>query len=150
MAGCGLRGGKDAMAGLSAAQREQLDREGYLVVEGVLDPARDIGPLLAEFEAVLGRVAGAFAAEGAIAADYRGLPFAQRLTRVCRESGRSLSQHFDISLPQTGIRPDTPIHLGPAAFGLLTNPSLLALVEAVVGPEIYANPVQHVRMKLPA
>lgn len=55
-----------------------------------------------------------------------------------------------VSLPRTGVRIDTPIHLGPAVFALLTNPRLLDVVESVTGPEIYADPVQHVRMKLPA
>ncbi len=45
------------MEELSAAQRETLDREGYLVVEHVLDPSRDIGALMAEYEGVLDRVA---------------------------------------------------------------------------------------------
>ena len=41
------------MPGLSAAQLEQFDREGYLVVENVLDPKLDIEPLFAEYTAVL-------------------------------------------------------------------------------------------------
>lgn len=138
------------MATLSAAQRETLDREGYLVVEDVLDPARNIGPALTEYAQVLDDIATRFLAEGVISDDYRALPFTQRLMRICRESGRSVSQYFDISLPQTGVRQDTPIHLGPALFRLLTTPSLLELVESVIGPEIYSNPVQHIRMKLPA
>jgi ectoine hydroxylase-related dioxygenase (phytanoyl-CoA dioxygenase family) len=41
------------------------------------------------------------------------------------------------------------MHLGPAVFRLLTNPRLLDVVEALIGPEIYSNPVQHVRIKPP-
>lgn len=138
------------MAALSAAQRDALTTEGYVVVDDVLDPARDVAPLLAEYAAVLDRVAESFHAEGIIRDAYRDLPFTDRLIRVCRESGRSLSQYFDFSLPQSGIHADTPIHLGPAVFAILTHPSLLALVASAIGPEIFANPVQHIRMKLPA
>lgn len=137
------------MTGLSEAQRDLLATEGYLVVEGVLDPVHDIGPLMDEYAGVLDRIAASFQAEGVIREDYRGLPFTDRLIQICQESGRSLSQYFDISLPQTGIREDTPIHVGPAVFGLLTKPRLLDVVETIVGPEIYSNPVQHIRMKLP-
>ena len=42
---------------------------------------------------------------------------------------------------------ETPMHHGPAVFELLTNPKLLDTVEELVGPEIYSNPVQHVRIK---
>ena len=135
---------------LSQQQRRQLDELGYLVVEDVLEPERDIRPLLDEYEVVLDHLAQRLYADGAIPSTYPDVPFAQRLICLyCAYDGR-LSQHFDISLPQSGIRPDTPIHLGPAVFGLLTHPRLLDLVEDVIGPEIYANPVQHIRMKLPA
>ncbi len=87
--------------------------------------------------------------DGVIPSLYRELPFDERLIRMCEESGRNFPQHFDISLPQSGVRHDTPIHVGPAVFGLLTSPRLLDVVEDVVGPEIYSNPVQHIRMKLP-
>lgn len=57
--------------------------------------------------------------------------------------------HFDISLPDKGVTEQTPIHLGPGAFGLLTNCRLLDAVEQIVGPEIYSNPIQHARIKPP-
>jgi ectoine hydroxylase-related dioxygenase (phytanoyl-CoA dioxygenase family) len=138
------------MRGLSETQKNTLAVEGYLVVEDVLDVDRDIAPLLAEYETVLDGVVESWYTAGYIGSTYRELPFISRLIRVCRESGRSLSQHFDMSLPQTGVQPNTPIHVGPAVFNLLTNPALLAVAESVIGPEIYSNPVQHIRMKLPA
>jgi phytanoyl-CoA hydroxylase len=137
------------MAKLDAAQLAQFEEQGYLVVEGVLDPVLDIRPILVEYEGVLDTIAEQFLERGWIAQLYRELPFRERLIRICRESGKSLSQYFDFSLPQTGVRADTPIHAGPAVFSLLTSPRLLDVVESVVGPEIYSNPVQHIRMKLP-
>ena len=134
---------------LTPAQREQFQEEGYLVVEDVLDPDREIAPVMAEYAEVLDGIARSLLEEGAIRSAYPELPFDQRLIRICAESGRNFPQHFDFSLPQSGVRHDTPIHVGPAVFGLLTSPRLLDLVEDLMGPEIYSNPVQHIRMKVP-
>ncbi|MFZ0217700.1 MAG: phytanoyl-CoA dioxygenase family protein [Candidatus Dormiibacterota bacterium] len=132
-----------------ASLPRRLDERGYLVVEDVLDPERDLRPLLAEYAAVLDRVAGELHAQGRVASTYEELPFGRRLIRLTRESGHSLSQHFDVSLPQTGIRSDTPIHTGAACFRLLTNRRLLDLAERFVGPDVCLSPVGHVRIKLP-
>ena len=134
---------------LTPAQREQFEYEGYLVVEDILDPARDIAPIMTEYAEVVDRIAHSLHADGAISSLYRELPFDARLIRICEESGRNFPQHFDFSLPQRGVKHDTPMHVGPAVFGLLTSPRLLDLVEDMLGPEIYSNPVQHIRMKLP-
>jgi len=134
---------------LTSAQLEQFTEEGYVVVEQVLDPDRDIAPVLAEYSDVLDGIAESLKAEGILRSTYRDLPFRERLIRVCTASGRNFPQEFDISLPQTGVKADTPIHVGPAAFRLLSTPRLLDLVEDMIGPEIYSNPVQHIRMKLP-
>ena len=137
------------MRRLSEAQLQFLTGEGYLVVEDVLDPVRDLRPLIVEYEAVLDDLAGSLAAEGVLRSTYPDLPFYDRLTRIYAESGRNFIRHFDISLPGSGIRHDTPVHLGPAVYDLLTHPRLLDAIEDVIGPEIYASPVQHIRMKLP-
>ncbi len=134
---------------LTPTQLAQFKEEGYVVVERVLDPDRDIAPVMAEYAEVLDGIAESLKAEGLLRGTYRDLPFRERLIRICIESGRNFPQEFDISLPQTGVKADTPIHVGPAAFRLLTTPRLLDLVEDLIGPEIYSNPVQHIRMKLP-
>ena len=139
----------EIMRVLTSAQLRRFNEEGYLVVENVLDPNHDIAPVLAEYEEVLDDIVRSLVGKGAVSSTRRDLPFAERLIQICIESGRNFPQEFDISLPQTGVHHDTPIHVGPAVFGLLTNPRLLDLVEDLIGPEIYSNPVQHIRMKLP-
>lgn len=134
---------------LTPEKLRHFEEEGYLVVENVLDRGRDIAPVMAEYEEVLDGIAGSLAGEGAVSSTHRDSPFAERLIQICIESGRNFPQEFDISLPQTGVHRETPLHAGPAVFGLLTTPRLLDLVEDVIGPEIYSNPVQHIRMKLP-
>jgi phytanoyl-CoA hydroxylase len=134
---------------LSSAQRRHFEEEGFLVVENLLDPDRALAPVIAEYAEVLDGLAATLADTGVIASTYSHLPFEARLIQLCVESGRNFPQEFDISLPQTGVHHDTPIHVGPAAFGLLTHARLLDLVEDLIGPDIYSNPVQHIRMKLP-
>ena len=138
------------MPGLTAAQRQQFEEEGYLVVEDVLDPREDVQPVLDEYDRVLDGIVESLLADEAIRSAHKELPFTDRLIAVSEESGRNFPQHFDISLPQKGVQYDTPMHHGPAVFNLLTNPKLLDVVESLVGPEIYSNPVQHIRTKLPA
>ena len=137
------------MPGLSSAQLEQFDRDGFLAVENVLDPVRDLQPVLDEYNGILDGIVDGLIDEGALTNRYGDLPFPDRLMRVCMESGRHFSQYFDISLPQKGVKYDTPMHHGPAVFQLLTNPKLLDVVQSIVGPEIESNPVQHIRTKLP-
>ena len=128
---------------------QQLDERGYVVVEGVLDPERDLQPVLDEYEDVLEGAARDLLARGLLESTYSELPFTERLIRFTRESRQSMSRYFDISLPQGGIRSDTPIHTGAACFRVLTNERLLDLAEQIIGPEISVSPVGHIRMKLP-
>ena len=137
------------MPGLSAEQLAQFDRDGYLVVENVLDQTEDLAPLFAEYSSILDGIVDGLVADGTLSSRYDDLPFSDRLVQVCMESKRVFSSHFDISLPQKGVKYDTPMHVGPAVFRLLTNPRLLDVVASVVGPEVYSNPVQHIRTKLP-
>lgn len=137
------------MMTLDSTQTAALKDDGYLVLEDLLDLQADLRPVLDEYERVLDGLAQDLYESGEISYTHPGLPFGQRLIEITREYGRSLSQHFDISLPQTGVRADTPMHLGAACFRLLTNPRLLDIAEEIVGPEIYCSPVGHIRMKLP-
>ncbi len=135
---------------LTPEQKEQFESEGYLLIEGLFDPVVDFGPVMAELTGVLDRLAERLVADGLIESTYAELDFSDRMVAICAESGRTFGQEFDFSLPQNGVTEETPIHTGAAVFGLLTHPRLLDVVEDIVGPELYSNPVQHLRMKLPA
>ena len=137
------------MAALSEAQIAQFQEEGYLLVRGLLDPELDLDPVIREYEGVLDTLAGELLAQGRISSTYAELPFGPRLIRICEESGQVHPQYFDFSLPQKGIKADTPFWAGPAVFQTLRNEKLLDAVESLIGPEIYSNPVQHVRLKPP-
>jgi hypothetical protein len=128
---------------------DRFTERGYVVLEGLLDPQADLQPLVDDYSALLDDLAERWRAEGALAGTYSDLPFGRRLVEIIRESGRPYSQFFDISLPLGGITHETPIHLSPAVFDLLRHPRVLDAVEAIIGPEILSNPIQHVRLKPP-
>lgn len=137
------------MTRLSAEQLARFDEEGYLVVEGLLDPVADLDPIIEEYKGVLDQLAADLYASGEITSLHEELPFGERLIRIYQESGKVHAQYFDFSLPQGGVQADTPMWVGPAVFAALTNARLLDAVESIIGPEIYSNPVQHVRIKPP-
>lgn len=137
------------MAHLTPEQVAQFDEEGYLLVKGLFDPEADLDPIIEEYHGVLDRLAEELYLKGEISSLYADLPFGQRLIEIYKESGKVHAQYFDFSLPQGGVKEDTPFWAGPSVFRTLTNPKLLDAVESLIGPEIYSNPVQHVRLKPP-
>lgn len=137
------------MSGLTTAQVDQFEEDGYLLVEQLISPTEVLDPLITEYEGVLDRLATALHAKGRIAATYSDRSFSDRFTRIEQETNETNAQFFDFSLPQGGVRHDTPLWLGPAVFRALTYQPLLDAVESIIGSEIYSNPVQHVRIKSP-
>src|SRR6267142_2757371 len=91
---------------------DTFEAQGYLVVENVFDPERDLDPVVNEYEAVLDDLTARWHADGNLPSTFRELPFAQRFGRVLNEAPRELNvmSHFDISLPFEGVTEDTPIH----------------------------------------
>jgi len=66
----------------AAAPRVDVERfadQGYLLVEGLLDPQLDLDPVVREYEALLDAVADEWRAAGTLRSAYADLPFAQRL-----------------------------------------------------------------------
>ncbi len=137
------------MASLTQEQVEQFRREGYLLVENLLDPEEDFDPIVEEYQGVLNNLASDLYAKGDISSTYADLSFGQRLIEIYKESGKVHAQYFDFSLHGANVSDDTQFWVGPEVFNLLRNEKLLDAVESIIGPEIYSNPVQHVRLKPP-
>ena len=142
----------DAMPnrGLTPAQRESFEENGFLAIEQLLDDD-DLAPLEAEYEALLDRLAHSLKRSGDIPSAYGELAFAERFCRIL-EHVPGLHRHFNISLPLINgpVDPqDFDMHRGPAVFGLLRNAKILDAVESILGPEIVSCPVQQMRMKPP-
>lgn len=134
---------------LTTKQLQHLDDYGYLMVESVIHPETFLDPIIQEYHGVLDSLASELFEQGTISSTYSDLPFGERVTQIYEESGGVYNGYFDFSLPQRGITNETPFWAGPAIFNTLTNKALLDIVESVIGPEIFSNPVQHVRIKVP-
>lgn len=137
------------MAALTGEQLEHFRRQGYVVVQALFDPADDLDPVFEEYARVLDELAKELYAKGAISSTYADLPFSRRLIEIYKESGKVHAQYFDFTLHRANVTDETAFWVGPEVFHLLTNAKLLDVVESIIGPEIYSNPVQHVRLKAP-
>ena len=131
--------------------QEQLDffgENGYLVIENVIDD-ETIAAITAEYSALLDQIGAEKMASGELPVNFAELPFNEKYLELLNSEDNFFDK-IDITLPLANEFPaDATMHAGPAVFDLLTHPKLLDVVESVIGPEIYSNPVQHVRIKPP-
>ena len=134
---------------LTDAQVELFNTQGFLVIENVLDEETVLRPLKAEYNARLDQLMHAWVAEGRVPDTPRNADFFEKLLH-CYAHGVDWFQPLDISLPGDRITADTPFHFGPAVFDLISSPTLLDIVQQLLGPEITSNPIQHVRLKPPS
>jgi len=135
---------------LSSEQLESFRRDGYLVIERVLDDS-DLEPLELEYDALLNDLAQRLFAQGEIVSTYGELDFAERFAKVVAQYPGCIDR-MNISLPLVNSEIDAEqyrAHTGPAVFELLRNPKVLDVVESVIGPEIASSPVQQMRIKPP-
>lgn len=133
---------------LTQAQVKCFHEQGYLTVDGVLDD-EDLEPLWNEYSELLDATIRRLHDNGVIAESFANLPFAARYARILAEYP-PIYKFLNISLPLIDEHhnpSDWEMHSGAAVFGLLRNPKILDVVESIVGPEVYSNPVQHVRLK---
>lgn len=137
------------MESIDRGDLRRFEKDGYLLVRGLLGQESDLAPLVTEYAEVLDAAAASLLARGKITSLHADLPFGRRAARIIEESQGELHKYFDICLPQKGVTEDTAMHCGPAVFQLLRNPRLLDAVECFIGPRITSNPTQHVRIKPP-
>ncbi len=138
------------MDGLTEQQLRRFDTDGYLIVENVLSDD-DLAGVVAEYDEIMRRVTADLVTHGRLK-PLQATTFSQRYIEALQqlEDMYLLYQHLDISLPLIeGLDDSYTLNTGPGVFGLLINQRLLDIVESVVGPEIYSNPVQHARIKPP-
>jgi len=132
---------------LSAAQVNQFQTLGYLVIEDVL-PSSVIDAVKLEYAGLMDGLYADWQAEGRVPKGG-DLDFWGKLSGSYA-AGCDWFQPMDISLPGGDIAPDCPMHFGPAIFDLVLHERVLDLAEAVIGPELTLNPIQHVRIKPPS
>ncbi len=132
---------------LTDTQFSAFRRDGFLAVEGVIGE-ETLAPLRDEYRNLMDRLYAGWEAGGMVG-PAGGNDFWGKL-QAAYDAGLDWFQPMDISLPGDTIQADTPMHFGPAVFGLVTAPAILDAVESLIGPEITSNPIQHVRIKPPA
>lgn len=128
---------------------EHYREKGFVVVREMLSWQQDLQPVVNEYEHLLDRLVDDWNRAGLLHSTYTEMPFDKRLIHAVLDAKQPYDQYFDISLPQANILESTPIHHGPAVFNLIRSPRLLDGIEQFIGPEVYSNPVQHTRVKLP-
>lgn len=122
---------------LSPQQIEAFERDGVVVVEGVVTD-EDLAPVIKEYESWIDARARELRLEGKINDIAQGEGFERRFATLYAQSP-AIAHGMDIMQMR-----------GPAIFEFLRNPNLLDAVESLVGPEIICNPIQHIRAKPPA
>lgn len=132
---------------ISASDVETFERQGYLVVESLLDEGT-LAKVRAEYADLMDRLYDGWHKAGLVPDASPGMGFWDKLD-VAYKGGFDWYQPFDISLPHDGITATTPMHIGPAVFDMVRHKNILDTVESLIGPEITSNPIQHVRIKPP-
>lgn len=136
-------------AALSDTQLKQFRDEGFTVAEDVFDPEIDFLLLKRDYGEILDDVAADLMAGEVIESYDPSASFSDRVIDVYQQAGDLDLQSFDIALRGKKITNRTSMYLKKAAFDLLRHPPLIDLVEQLLGPEVYSNPVQHIRLKVP-
>ena len=137
------------MGKLNKEQLNYFEEFGFLPVNNVFNPDEVTDPIIGEYQGVLDNLAEELFEKGKISSKFEELPFGKRLTKIMQETHENHAGYFDFSLPFQGVKEDTPCWFGPAVFNALVNEQILDVVESIIGPEVYSNPVQHVRIKPP-
>ena len=137
------------MVGLTTAQQQAFAEQGYLVIENVLEQTV-LDAVYSEYNVLLNHVADKLYSTGRIPSRYKDLSFDQRYAKLIHAAPEIYYQYLDISLPISNDIPEyANAQTGPAVFNLLSHKGVLDIVESIIGPEIYSNPIQHTRIKPP-
>ncbi len=124
------------MAGLTPEQKQQYDDLGYVLLEGLFEPA-ELQPLIDEIDEAVDRVATSYHAEERIRSTYEDEGFDTRFMRVVEDAEEAYDEVVGSVL------------MGPELFGILSDSRLLDIVEGIVGPEVHCEGRHRLRPKLP-
>ena len=128
--------------------RRFLD-DGFFIVRDLLPPAA-IQPLIDELKLKVDVAAKAAVEKGVLdpANTFDDAPFESRLGLICKACSERnwVWEHY---FGESSIYDEIQKPRSNGMFTLRTWPSLLDLVESVIGPEILAHPQYNIRTKLP-
>jgi len=121
---------------LTPSQLEFFDREGYLVVEDLIDSAT-LDAVQAEVTDEINHRAMALVAQGKLTSLFDHLPFEKQLIEICKQDDSIRNAIMAGRLA------------GPAFFNLIRYDPLLDVAAQLCGPELIASSVYRLRPKLP-
>jgi phytanoyl-CoA hydroxylase len=130
---------KGSGGSLSTNQVGEYDEQGYLVLPGLLSE-QDLVPARGAMMDKVDQIAKALFDAGLIADLLDSEPFETRLAALFE----SLSGEDFVAFTGQSWRDRLPGY-----FELLSSAKVLDVVESLIGPEIFANPVYNVRPKVP-
>jgi len=123
---------------LTAAQKEQYETEGYMVLPDLVTQA-ELQPIKDSLSEKVESIAAELAEKGLITDLHKDSPFEHRLAALF--SGLSDREFNTFGRSWRERR--------PGFYDLMSNSKILDAVESLIGPEIFANPVYNVRPKVP-
>lgn len=121
---------------LQSEQIEQFFNKGYLVVEDVFS-ADDLAPVIAVYDEFIDKRAIELKSQGKIQDLCEGLPFEKRFAALYVQCPQI---EDDIDIMRARLE---------GMYNFLFNEKLLDVAECLVGGEILASPIQHIRAKIP-
>ena len=126
------------MSGLTQQQLAFFREEGYLLVEDAIDPSV-FQRLRAELDEGIDAFARAELADGRLSDAHAEEPFERRLHLLA----------LQLADPAPMLALGRGKQRTPGMFQIYTCPSLLDIVESVIGPEVLAHPQFNIRAKRP-
>ena len=124
---------------LAAGLVEEYDGQGYVVLPELLDD-EDLTPVRGAMMSKVSQIADRLFDAGLVEDLLADEPFGTRLARLFE----GLSADNFVTFTGQSWRDRMPGY-----FELMSNPKVLDVVESLIGPEIFANPVYNVRPKVP-
>ncbi len=123
---------------LTPEQVEHYNREGYIVLRGLLDPS-ELAPVRESLNKKVSEIALRLKEMGLIEDLKEHEPFEHRLAELFRNLDGKTFNTFGRSWRDRE----------PGFFDLMSNPKILDAVESLIGPELFSNPVYNIRPKVP-
>ena len=124
---------------LTEQQRAFFDTKGYLIVPDIFAPA-ELEPVRGELHERINAKAAALA----LSNRHANEPFNRQLALIYNDNPDAAKAIIRDLEGQAGGG-----HAGLEMFRVITHPKLLAVIEALIGPEIVASSVYRIRPKLP-
>ncbi|HEX4138740.1 MAG TPA: phytanoyl-CoA dioxygenase family protein [Candidatus Methylacidiphilales bacterium] len=123
---------------LTEEQRREYDREGYIVLPGLLTQ-EDMAPIREAIHTKVSQIADELLRDGLISDKLENEPFQTRLAKLFK--GKTDQEFLKYGRSWRDLL--------PGYFMFMSNPKIIDAVESLIGPEIFANPVYNTRPKVP-